>query len=1542
MTVRWKPLILLSVLFLIVGVMGVIAITAALLPGRSSDLRALARAEWKAKRFEKAQIQFKRALQVDPKNAELHEELARMYSEWGEVFPAERPKLRAVRIHELSEATRHDKRAVTPRKQLLVEALDADDLEQAAHWARELLGIKPKDADANFALVQDALSSEPAKVVEARASVEALEAAEPDSVRTVWARAELANQSGDQATLGNVLERARSRSLNNAARIVDRMTRLRLLLLDVQSTTDVDTLPSRISAFRDLARGLCDEAELSGSRITRIGRMLESVQKHVAAVSSRDAASQESLASLTPSLEQLTEAIYKKSVDSSATPDLRVYLAYAENLLFRRKRDQCLQLVDRGLKSPVSGLPAWLDTVMQLREVGVKAALVDPSDPKRHEKATLYIKGLIDGQSARFQALGHLFQGVIDLERSGLATEMSSGGTVGDLGKEDPKFRASALTHLRKAAEGLSDVATANALYGVTLLLSQEPALGRQYLQLALRMGNLEPRYQIWAAWSMLQAGYPEEAQPIVDGMLAAVAQGKLDKDLAGSLHLLKGQIHQARRGPGDLNVARAEYEAALHGGQPNTAALQLRMAQLDVGLGKTADGERRIEAIKSDATGGPAAEQLSVLLMKEQGKIEAARKALETARARYPHSDDLVALDAALRVEAKQFEDADRVLAEFVVKHPTHHEIALLRVRLLAGQLKQPDAARKILVELCEKTETSTPFVQLALLDLNERKYDAVSTTITKIRSRWKESSAGDLLEAQLCLARDQPRDAVKFLNEALKKDPNNKLALFWKAQLEDKVGAAADATKIYEEIAREHPVKEIDQGLTLATAAQWALATQALENQDFDGAINRFADILKSGEANSDLTRSARWRLVQAHAAKGEWKTAKLEMDSLLKDPSVNPIERVRAANLFRLGNDYKSAREQLNIVLRDDPVNSQAAAVAAYLLADEKRPVEAAKVLRTAITKSKEADSAPQPPSIYLMLAAIENLSPPQTDSLQRALAVVDEGIKAHPDSVEMVRAKSRVTRLASKDPERAIAVVEERAKSDSKDNRFHRLLVDVYREENRLPKAEAVVRGLLKDSPDDALLMTALVRIVASQAIEAAGRGDRVREKAFNDDTSRLLAAFRAKKPKEILLAEAECDLAGRRGDLPRAIAITQEIDQIDPNSAVGPLLRAKIEAVRGNPEAVASAYEDAATRAPRRIDIRMAFGQASLSVGKTDLALKQAAYVLDADQTRIDAILLKARALALQGGTQEQVAQRSEQAIAELKAALSKKPATPLPIYHLLAEIQYRTGKRAQAIATLKEAMKGAPADENAAAMLVQIWTEPRQGGKPAPLNDVREASAFANEVGGSDTKGNVCLALAVGYHKAGHVDFALAWAEKAAAKLDLPVVHLNFGDILLAKAESMTEPESAKEVFKKAAAQYDLVLKVQSNSIEAVNNKAWILHRYLNRNDEALRLIESLAKRADSALLPAEFLDTFGAILEEERRSGDAEQAYQKGLRKAPDHPVLNYHMGRLLARDSSRKDQATRYLEKALAAPDRLGRAMAGDAEGLLKSLGN
>ena len=188
--------------------------------------------------------------------------------------------------------------------------------------------------------------------------------------------------------------------------------------------------------------------------------------------------------------------------------------------------------------------------VMTLHVIAIEMALATEDDKARYDKADPHIRALLDRPEPKAQGFGHLFAGSIDLDRSNSARE----GTAGDQGaaaKDDAtRLRNRAVRHLKIAGRSLPEIAEAQARYGVALVLAGEQNLGRQFLQAALRLGSLDPQFQLWAAWAILQAGYPEEAEPIVAGLLRDVAAGNGPRELEAGLYLLSGEIHQSRRTP--------------------------------------------------------------------------------------------------------------------------------------------------------------------------------------------------------------------------------------------------------------------------------------------------------------------------------------------------------------------------------------------------------------------------------------------------------------------------------------------------------------------------------------------------------------------------------------------------------------------------------------------------------------------------------------------------------------------------------------------------------------------------------------------------------------------------------------------------------------------------------------------------------------------------------------------------------------------------------------------------------------------------------
>ena len=87
----------------------------------------------------------------------------------------------------------------------------------------------------------------------------------------------------------------------------------------------------------------------------------------------------------------------------------------------------------------------------------------------------------------------------------------------------------------------------------------------------------------------------------------------------------------------------------------------------------------------------------------------------------------------------------------------------------------------------------------------------------------------------------------------------------------------------------------------------------------------------------------------------------------------------------------------------------------------------------------------------------------------------------------------------------------------------------------------------------------------------------------------------------------------------------------------------------------------------------------------------------------------------------------------------------------------------------------------------------------------------------------------------------------------------------------------------------------------------------------MGQSRQALELVLALQKRVNAAALPGEFYDTLGSIQESSGQVRDAEQAYTAGLKKAPEHPMLNFHFGKMIASDRSRAVKALPYLKKAI-----------------------
>ena len=429
-----------------------------------------------------------------------------------------------------------------------------------------------------------------------------------------------------------------------------------------------------------------------------------------------------------------------------------------------------------------------------------------------------------------------------------------------------------------------------------------------------------------------------------------------------------------------------AEFDKALAGGQTPTASVVLRLAQIDVQLGQHDRALKRLDDLRTQGQGGTARRATGRLDPRgtrqegrspctPQGGARQSIRAAPTWRASMPPCRPRT---ASRKRPTGSWLSSSR-------GEPDNAKLVMMRAQLQAEALKNPDQARVLLNSVADRVDYSDPLVQLAALEMEQNQLDAAAAVIAKIRSRWKEAATSDVLEAQLALKRGKISEAVEHFDAALKKDPDNKIVQFWKAQLDSRNGAVVEATKSLEAIVRNKPVKEVDPGTTLMSAAQSALANLSLRTGEFDEAIRRFEE-LKRNSQNGTLSKSDRWQLITAYVTKGNWPLAKREIAAILNDTKNPPSddERVRGANFYRQKGEDEPALAQLDYVLQTNPTNPSAVVTRSYILLKAKKNDQAAAILRKAIDLANKKEKPPA--SFYLMLAAVENETPPKPTALE----------------------------------------------------------------------------------------------------------------------------------------------------------------------------------------------------------------------------------------------------------------------------------------------------------------------------------------------------------------------------------------------------------------------------------------------------------------------------------------------------------------------------------------------------------------------------
>jgi tetratricopeptide (TPR) repeat protein len=124
---------------------------------------------------------------------------------------------------------------------------------------------------------------------------------------------------------------------------------------------------------------------------------------------------------------------------------------------------------------------------------------------------------------------------------------------------------------------------------------------------------------------------------------------------------------------------------------------------------------------------------------------------------------------------------------------------------------------------------------------------------------------------------------------------------------------------------------------------------------------------------------------------------------------------------------------------------------------------------------------------------------------------------------------------------------------------------------------------------------------------------------------------------------------------------------------------------------------------------------------------------------------------------------------------------------------------------------------------------------------------------------------------------------------------------------------------SAQRRFDEAIGHYETVLQKNPKSVLAANNLAATLVDYKS-DTQSLERALALSRAFESQTPNPYLLDTLGWAHYKLDHSSDAVRLLKQATALAPDHPVLNYHLGAAFSK-SGQPDEARVHLKKAMAA---------------------
>jgi Tfp pilus assembly protein PilF len=721
--------------------------------------------------------------------------------------------------------------------------------------------------------------------------------------------------------------------------------------------------------------------------------------------------------------------------------------------------------------------------------------------------------------------------------------------------------------------------------------------------------------------------------------------------------------------------------------------------------------------------------------------------------------------------------------------------------------------------------------------------------------------------------------------------------------------------------------------------------LGNQREAAQFYQGAIDRNAD--------NAPARAALGRLyVLAGAPRQALEIIKPSLDKHPDDPGLLTV-RAASRDLLK---DLPGALADAERAVKLAPNDEKAVAVLAGVYQADGQSDKSLALLQNAIPRIPSSVTlrlelaqlylrAKQEPQAETLLVELVRLKPAEpahrlrlaqfyarlnrTDDAERVLR---EGIRALPADramktslIEFLAAR-RSREAAEKELQAFIA-------KDPKDYTLRLSLAQFYEQGKDYPKAETVYREVITEAALTGPGITARDRLADLRARQNDVVG-----------AEKLLAEVLAEVPRDGDALFLRASLALQQRDPKTAIADLRSVLRDQPNAVGVMRVLARAHLANGEPALAEETMRRAVDANPKDASVRMDLAKLLIDLGKPEQAQPVVAELVRQQPTNIEAL-----------SAQFQIAIASNDTASAKLAADSIVATSPkLDLgYYYQGTLAERDQHLEDAIRLYSTALDLQPTSTDALEAVTRVLTSAKR--VPEALKRVDEAAArYPASAVPLNIKGQILMAQQREPEGAAAFRAAIDREPKSwAAYRNLAFAQLNAKDTNAAIATleggigKVTTPEpletSLAILYQKngkpdAAIQlYDNALRQDPQSDAIANNLAMLLVD--SKHDPAsLERAKSLAARFSTSSNP-ELLDTYGWVLYRRGETAGALTALQAASSKAPNAPVLWYHLGmaQLLsgqtaaARDSLNRSlkfgQSFAGMDEAKAALEKLGR---------------